>query len=337
MSVSNEIFTSTPVCALEAELSTGLVGLEGELDSQSVEIEAVEANTGVRGIQRFITLAKPEITLMVIISAGVACLMTSGSLKIAVLLNTVLGTGLLAAGASTLNQYLERALDGRMRRTSRRPLPSGQLTPRAALIFGLSLSLAGTIDLFLFLNALTGLLGLFTLFSYLFVYTPLKRRTTLCTFVGAIPGAAPILIGWAAANNSLDLEAWALFAILFFWQFPHFYAIGWLYREDYARAGMLMTPAVDTEDGAKTFRLILITTQVLIIATLLLPFVAPTSTLYFPVASILGLAFYYIAYRAHVTRSKLAAKRLLHASVIYLALLYVVIALDRLILQTKTK
>jgi protoheme IX farnesyltransferase len=271
---------------------------------------------------------------MVIISAAVACLMTAGPLKVAVLLHTVLGTGLLAAGASTLNQYLERALDGRMRRTSRRPLPSGQLTAGAALVFGLSLSVAGAIDLFLFLNALTGLLGLFTLFSYLFVYTPLKRKTTLCTLVGAIPGAAPVLIGWAAANNSLALEAWVLFAILFFWQFPHFYAIGWFYREDYARAGMLMIPAVDTDDGAKTFRLILISTQVLIVATLLLIFVAPTSTFYFLLASILGLSFYIGAYRAYVTRTKLAAKRLLHASVIYLGLLYVVMALDRLILQT---
>jgi len=318
-------------------MSAALVELEGEALSQRTELDSVEAKTRVRGIRRFIVLTKPEITLMVIISAVVACLMTSGSLKLTILLHTVLGTGLLAAGASTLNQYLERALDGRMRRTSRRPLPSGQLTATAALIFGLSLSMAGTIYLFLFLNALTGLLGLFTLISYLFVYTPLKRKTTLCTFVGAVPGAAPILIGWAAANNSLAPEAWTLFAILFFWQFPHFYAIGWLYREDYARAGMLMIPAVDTDEGAKTFRLILISTQVLIIATLLLTFVAPTSALYFLLASILGLSFYYVAYRAQVTRSKLAAKHLLHASVIYLALLYVVMALDRLVLQTKTK
>ncbi len=318
-------------------MSTGLMTLEEEVISQRKGLESVEVSTGIRGIRRFIVLTKPEITLMVIISAVVACLMTSGSLKLTILLHTVLGTGLLAAGASTLNQYLERALDGRMRRTSRRPLPSGQLTATAALIFGLSLSMAGTIYLFLFLNALTGLLGLFTLISYLFVYTPLKRKTTLCTFVGAVPGAAPILIGWAAANNSLAPEAWTLFAILFFWQFPHFLAIGWLYREDYARAEMLMIPALDTDDGAKTFRLILIYTQVLIIATLLLTFVAQTSTLYFLLAFILGLSFYYVAYRAQVTRSKPAAKRLLHASVIYLALLYIVMALDRLILQTKTK
>src|SRR5258706_13369686 len=227
---------------------------------------------------------------MVMISAGVSCLVASDSLNLIVLTHAVLGTGLVAAGAASLNQFMERVLDGNMRRTSKRPLPSGKLTAQAALVFGISLSVAGTIYLIHFLNALTALLGLFTLFSYLFLYTPLKRKTRLCTLVGAIPGAAPVLMGWAAARNNLGLEAWALFAILFFWQFPHFYAIGWLYREDYARAGMLMLPAIDDEDGRTTFRAILISTQLLIVASLVLVFAAPSGALYFLLALILVLS-----------------------------------------------
>jgi protoheme IX farnesyltransferase len=267
---------------------------------------------------------------MVMISAGVSFLMASDSINFVVLAHTVLGTGLVAAGAASLNQFMERALDGNMRRTSKRPLPAGELTARAALVFGISLSIAGTIYLIQFLNTLTALLGLLTLFSYLFVYTPLKRKTRLCTLVGAFPGAAPILMGWAAAKNNLGLEAWALYAILFLWQFPHFYAIGWLYREDYARAGMLMLPAVDDEDGRTTFRAILISTQLLMVASVALTFIAPTGPLYLPLAIILGLSFYCVAYRASISRSKSAAKQLLHASVIYLPLLYLVMLIDKI-------
>jgi protoheme IX farnesyltransferase len=178
---------------------------------------------------------------------------------------------------------------------------------------------------------LTALLGLLTLVSYLFIYTPLKTKTSLCTFVGAFPGAAPVLMGWSATTNSLTLEAAVLYAILFLWQFPHFYAIGLLYREDYARAGMLMLPAREENDGRTTFRLILISTQLMIIASLLLTFIAHTGTLYLVSAMILGISFYYFAYHAAQSRSKVAAKRLLHASVIYLPLLYLVMLLDKVI------
>ncbi|MBV9958386.1 MAG: protoheme IX farnesyltransferase [Acidobacteria bacterium] len=289
-----------------------------------------------RGLKALLILAKPEITLMVMISAGVGCLMASDSWRVIVLLNCVLGTGLLGAGASALNQYLERRPDGHMRRTSRRPLPTGDLTAGAALFFGLTLSACGMLYLFLQLNALTAVLGLFTLVGYLFVYTPLKKRTPLCTLFGAFPGAAPILIGWAAARNSLAPEAWVLYAILFLWQFPHFYAIGWLYREDYARAGMLMLPAVDEEDGKTTFRLIAISTQLLIIASLSLKLFARTGDFYFFAALIVGLSFYYFAHQAALSRSKLAAKRLLHASVIYLPLLYLFMLLDKVSLWMTT-
>ena len=283
-----------------------------------------------RTSKAFIVLAKPEITLMVMISAGVASLLASGSLRIIVLVNSVVGIGLLAAGASILNQYFERELDGKMRRTARRPLPAGELTAGRALVLGVAVSSAGMLYVLLLLNALTALLGLLTLISYLFIYTPLKTKSSLCTFVGAFPGAAPVLMGWSATTNSLTLEAAALYAILFLWQFPHFYAIGLLYREDYARAGMLMLPSLEVNDE-NTSLLILIFTHLLIIASLLLTFIAPTGTLYLASAIILGMCFYLFAYQTSLSRSKVAAKRLLHASVIYLPLLYLFMLLDKVI------
>jgi len=314
MSVSNEILTSSAVNLVE-------VALEHEPQTSSV----------ARSIRAFLILAKPEITLMVMISAGVASVMASDSLRVMVLVHSVVGIGLLAAGAAVLNQYWERELDGEMRRTIRRPLPAGELSESQALIFGIAVSSSGMVYVFLFLNALTALLGLLTLIAYLFIYTPLKTRTSLCTFVGAFPGAAPVLMGWSATTNNLTLEAAALYAILFFWQFPHFYAIGWLYRDDYARAGMLMLPAREANEGRTTFRLILISTQLLIIASLLLTFIAHTGMLYLVSAMILGISFYYFAYHAAQSRSKVAAKRLLHASVIYLPLIYLFILLDKVI------
>ncbi len=266
---------------------------------------------------------------MVMISAAVGSLIASGSLRIAIV-HSVLGIGLLAAGVSALNQYVERDLDGRMRRTARRPLPAGQLTTRQALVFGVAVSLAGMLYIILLLNALTALLGVLTLITYLFLYTPLKAKTQLCTFFGAFPGAAPVLMGWSAVTNNLTLEAWTLYAILFLWQFPHFYAIGWLYREDYARVGMLMLPSLNGDDARPTFRLTLISTQLLILATLFFTFVAHTGWLYFVSSLILGIGFYHFAYRASRSRSKHAAKQLLHASVIYLPLLYLLMIIDRL-------
>lgn len=267
---------------------------------------------------------------MVMISAGVASLLASGSLRIIVLVNSVVGIGLLAAGASILNQYFERELDGKMRRTARRPLPAGELTAGRALVLGVAVSSAGMLYVLLLLNALTALLGLLTLISYLFIYTPLKTKSSLCTFVGAFPGAAPVLMGWSATTNSLTLEAAALYAILFLWQFPHFYAIGWLYREDYARAGMLMLPSLNENDERTTFRFISITTQLLIVASLSWTLIAHTGPLYLATTIILDISFYYVAYLASLQRSKLAAKRLLHASVIYLPLLYLFMIIDRI-------
>jgi protoheme IX farnesyltransferase len=192
MSVSNEILTASAVGT------------------------ASESKSVTRTLRALIVLAKPEITLMVMISAAVASLMASDSLRIIVLVHSVVGVGLLSAGAAVLNQFFERELDGRMRRTARRPLPAEELSPRQALIFGVAISCAGMLYVFLLLNALTALLGLLTLISYLFIYTPLKTKSSLCTLVGAFPGAAPVLMGWSATTNNLTLEAVVLYAILFF-------------------------------------------------------------------------------------------------------------------------
>ena len=311
MSASNEILTSSAV------------------NSAAMALEHEHTSSVARSIRAFLILAKPEITLMVMISAGFASVMASDSLRVMVLVHSVVGIGLLAAGAAVLNQYLERELDGKMRRTARRPLPAGELSESQALIFGVAVSSSGMLYVFLLLNALTALLGLLTLIAYLFIYTPLKTKSSLCTFVGALPGAAPVLMGWSATTNSLSLEAWTLYAILFLWQFPHFFAIGWLYREDYARAGMLMLPSLDQNDERTVFEHILISTQLLFVASLLPVFIAHTGKLYFGSAMILGISFYYFAYLAAQSRSKLAAKRLLHASVIYLPLLYLFMLLDK--------
>ena len=328
MNVNHEISALSPVRRLDRVMWMCFTITEREIVPSEVITPAV-VTSAIQTASGFLTLMKPEITLMVMISAGVSFLMASDSLSLAVLIHAIFGTGLVAAGAAALNQFMERVLDGKMRRTSKRPLPAGRLTATAAFIFGISLSLAGTIYLIYFLNSLTALLGLFTLFSYLFVYTPLKRKTRFCTLVGAFPGAAPILMGWAAARNNLSLAALALYATLFLWQFPHFYAIGWLYREDYGRAGLFMLPAVDDDNGRGTFRAILISTQLLVVASLVLTFIVHGGYLYFLLATILGLSFYYIAYRGSVSRSKSAAKKLLHASVIYLPLLYLAMLLDK--------
>ena len=165
------------------------------------------------------------------------------------LIHTLLGTLLVASGTGTLNQYIERSFDAQMRRTARRPLPVGRLNAPGALWFGVALSAVGIIYLAIAVNVLASLLAIVTLLPYLFLYTPLKRKTPLCTLVGAFPGAMPTMIGWAAASGRLSLEAWVLYAVLFLWQFPHFMAIAWMYREDYSRAGYLVLPSGKSKAG----------------------------------------------------------------------------------------
>jgi heme o synthase len=276
----------------------------------------------------YVCLVKPEVTFLVLIATALACFMAAESLSLWLLLHAVFGTALVAGGTATLNHYLERTHDGKMRRTANRPLPAGRLTPQEVLVFGVILSAAGILYLAALVNLLTSLLGLATLLSYLLVYTPLKRMTAWATFVGAFPGAAPALIGWAAARNRLDPEAWALYSLLFVWQFPHFLSIAWIYREDYARAGMRMLPERDPE-GQTAFRRILGYSMALLPISLLPWMLGLTGVLYLWVAGFLGVAFVCLAWQASLQRSKFQARVLLHATVVHLPLLYVVMVLDK--------
>src|SRR3954452_8860130 len=205
-------------------------------------------------ISDYIQLTKPRITWLILMSTAVGFYFgAANGWTWQVLLHTLVGTGLIASGTAALNQWWEREADAKMRRTQDRPLPSNRLNSRNALIFSIGLSVIGSAELWFAVNPLTSLLGVFTLTTYLFVYTPMKRRTPHSTTVGAIPGAMPPLIGFAASHGSLTAEGWILFAILFLWQFPHFYAIAWMYREDYAKADMRMLSVVEP-DGLSTAR-----------------------------------------------------------------------------------
>jgi protoheme IX farnesyltransferase len=253
--------------------------------------------------------------------------MVSASVDPLSLFHAIFGTALVASGAAALNQYLERTHDAKMRRTANRPLPARRVTPRGALFFGTGLSTAGTLYLVVTANPLTSLIGAAALLSYLFLYTPLKRRTHLCTLIGAFPGAAPVLMGWSSVQASLAPQAWLLYATLFLWQFPHFLAIAWLYREDYSHAGMLMLP--DEHKSGSTFRQMWITSLALIIASLAPSLIGMTGRLYLYFALFFGLGLLFFVHRAASHRSKHAARQLLHATVIYLPLIYLVMILDK--------
>lgn len=279
----------------------------------------------------YIELTKPRITWLILMSTAIGFYFGLGdprSINWLVLLHAIVGTGLIASGTAALNQWYEREADAKMRRTMARPIPSGRVTSGRALAFGIFLSIAGFTELWLGANRLTALLGAFTLFAYLCLYTPLKQRSKHSTSVGAIPGAMPPLIGFAAAAGTLTADAWVLYAILFFWQFPHFYAIAWMYRDDYARAGIRMLPVVEP-DGESTAR------QILIYALLLIPVsVAPkllgmAGNIYLVGALALGAMFLYSGVRVSLDRTASRARRVLLASVVYLPLLYGLLLLDR--------
>jgi protoheme IX farnesyltransferase len=274
-------------------------------------------------------LTKPRITFLIVLtSAAGFALASPGNINYAALVGAMFGIALLSSGIAALNQYLERDLDAVMRRTANRPLPSGRVVAKEALVFGAGLTVIAEIYLAAFVNPLSALLGLTVISGYLFAYTPLKTRTTLSTMVGAFPGAVPPLIGWAAARGDIGIEAWVLFAILFLWQFPHFLAIACMYREDYARAGILMLPVVEP-DGRVTAQQIVVYT-VLLLPVSLLPAVLGTSgTVYLIGASILGLLFLYSSIRAALSKSRQEARRLLLASVIYLPLLFILMVVNR--------
>jgi protoheme IX farnesyltransferase len=279
-------------------------------------------------VAAYAELTKPRITFLIVLTAAAGFALGSrGPLDYVGLLSALFGIGLLSSGIATLNQYAERDLDGLMRRTATRPLPAGKIAPWEALAFGAAITVAAEAYLLVFVNPLTALLGLSVIAGYLFAYTPLKTRTTLSTWVGAFPGAVPPLIGWTAARGSISLEGWVLFAILFLWQFPHFLAIAWMYREDYSRAGILMLPVVEP-DGRVTAQQIVIYTLMLLPVSLLPVALGMSGRIYLYGAIALGLLFLYSSLRAAFSMSRQQARRLLLASVLYLPLLFILMVLN---------
>ncbi|HEU0120387.1 MAG TPA: heme o synthase [Bryobacteraceae bacterium] len=280
-------------------------------------------------MKHYVALTKPRITWLILMSTGMGYYFgLSGALDWLILFHTIVGTGLIASGTAALNQWYERDADARMRRTDQRPLPAGQLAPRHAFLFGVLLSLLGFAELGFGVNWLSAGLGLFTLLSYLCVYTPLKRISPVSTTIGAVPGAMPPLIGFAAASGTLTAEAWVLYAILFLWQFPHFYAIAWMYREDYERAGIRMLPVVEP-DGESTVRQMLLFSLLLIPVSLLPRFLHMTGDFYTAGTLAAGVAFVMACVRMSKNRTLLQARSVLLVSVIYLPVLYGLLLLDR--------
>lgn len=281
----------------------------------------------------YLELTKPRVTFLVLLTTAAGFYLASPALPdFLLLVHALLGTGLVAAGTAVLNQFLEREADSRMQRTGQRPLPSGRLEARSALRFGVLLVVLGTVYLHLFANFFTALLCALTCIVYLFVYTPLKTRTVWCTLVGAFPGAAPPLIGWAAVKGALDVHAWALFAIVFLWQVPHFLAISWLYREDYQRGGFTMLPVMDSE-GRRTARSIVIYSLVLLPVSILPWISGLLGPAYLFGAIALGIILLAFGMEVAWARSKVSARRLLRASVVYLPLLLILMVVDKAVLQ----
>jgi heme o synthase len=277
-------------------------------------------------LQDYYTLTKPEVNLLILMTTSAGyCLasqgISQGMFRIAGLLNTLIGTLLVASGTATLNQWMERVWDGQMRRTATRPLPSGRLSSREAFWFGTALSISGGVYLVFAVNRTSALLAIATLLSYLLIYTPLKRKTPLCTLLGAFPGAMPTLIGWAGTGAAINRNAWFLFAILFLWQFPHFLAIALMYREDYARAGYRMLPGFDLD--SRFTRLEIFGFTVILVLATMLPMAGRGGPLYLIAVSMAGLYML-----AHVTRllkspSTVLARQVVHASVLYLPVVLV--------------
>ena len=284
-----------------------------------------------RRVADFIALTKPRVVTMVMLTTllGYYLGATEASFDWLRLAITLLGTSLAASGTMALNQYLERDLDARMLRTRQRPLPDGRLAPWDALVFGSALTVVGVLVLLLAVNSLSAVVTAVTSVSYLFAYTPLKPRTSLCTLIGAVPGALPPLTGWAAATGDLRPAAWALFAIVFIWQIPHSLAIAQMYRDDYARAGFRLLPVVDP-DGSSTTRQILTYSLALLIVGMLPTLLGLAGPVYFVASIILGLGLLAASLRLARSSNAADARRLMLASLLYLPCLLAIMAADKL-------
>jgi protoheme IX farnesyltransferase len=278
----------------------------------------------------YVELAKPRVAVLVLFTVGAGVLLASGrDFPLVVLLHTVLGTALVAAGASALNQWFERDSDARMRRTENRPLPSGRLQAVEVFLFGVLLGLGGVVYLALTLSHITAaLVAALTFILYVAVYTPLKRRTPLNTLVGAVPGALPPIIGWCAVRGEITHEASILFLILFLWQVPHFLAIAWIYRDEYARAGLRMLPVVD-RDGRRTAQHMMLYCLALLAVSLQPVLFGSAGLLYLIGATLLGLTFLATTIGFQRWRSLCQARRVLRASLLYLPGLFALLLLDR--------
>ncbi len=300
------------------------------MDSAAVELKDVRAFSVREKLLAYVELTKPRIAfLLVLTSAAGFYLATKESFNTILFVNSMIGITLLAFGVATLNQWVERDIDPLMERTEKRPLPSKRVTPTEALVFGLVQCAVAEAYLFFLVNGLTAILGLVVIVGYVLVYTPLKTRTSASTAIGAIPGALPPLMGWTAAANEITLGAWALFAMQFLWQFPHFFAIAWMYREQYKKAGILMLPVVEPS-GALTFRQIILFT-IMLVPVSIAPFIFGISGTVFLVGAILlGLWFLYAGVRSALDRSNERARTLLLVSVIYLPLLFILMVANKL-------
>jgi protoheme IX farnesyltransferase len=295
------------------------------------QTEAAELKVTGSSAADYFELTKPGITLFVAFSAVVGFVLASeGGVDLLALGNTIVATVLIAGGAATLNQFVERREDARMRRTEGRPLPAGRLLPGQAYVFGLTVSAAGLVYMGLMVNWPASIVGAVTSAIYLFLYTPLKQRTTLNTAVGAVAGALPPVGGWAAAQGALPKEAWVLFAIVFFWQIPHFFAIAWIYRDDYESGGFRMVPVQDAS-GGRTARYIAVCSLALL-AFSLEPYRAMGSGVaYLIVAAVVGLGLCFCSLGFVRCRSTHSARRLLRATLVYLPVLWFALLLDRLV------
>lgn len=288
-------------------------------------------------LKDYIEISKPGILILVTVTTVVGYLLGAhGMVSFALLFKTLLGTIISCAGAGALNHYLERDADALMNRTKNRPLPSGRLNPLHALSYGIIASIIGSSFLAWQVNLLCGFLALMTTFLYALVYTPLKKTTWINTIIGAIPGALPIMGGWAAATSSLELPAWILFAIMFIWQHPHFYAIAWICREDYARGGFKMLPVIDPH-GKRTFRQIVFFSLLLLPVSVLPTLIGLSGNIYFFGALSLGLMMITYSFMCAKTGQNAEARRLFKFSLVYLPVLFALIVIDSNIVTTSTR
>lgn len=292
-----------------------------------------------RNVVDYLELMKPELTSLSVLTALCGYyLATLGMFDVWGFVHLAIGTALVGGGAGALNEYIERGYDALMKRTERRPIPSGRIAAGDGLVFGIVAATLGVLQLSIFTNVLTGLLGVLTFVLYIFVYTPLKRVTPLATVIGGIPGALPPVMGWTAVRNDITVEAWVLFAILFFWQMPHFFSLAWLYRKDYARAGFKLLTVVD-EDGVRTSRQILLYCAALIPASIVIGLMGLSGSLYTVSALVLGSLFllFGILFARAVSLQRLPdsgkanhySRQLFFASLLYLPLLFLLMSIDK--------